>query len=83
MTQSKHESPSASSARAAPEVREDFRAFDRDHDGRINFLEFRELMESLDPDMTDEEALIGFREIDSNRDGGIDLHEFLTWWTAD
>lgn len=83
MSKSKHEELSASSARSAPEIREDFRNFDRDHDGHIDFLEFRELMTSLDENIGDEELLIGFREVDADHDGSIDLHEFLSWWTTE
>lgn len=83
MTKSKHEELPAFSARSTAEIREDFRSFDRDHDGHINFLEFRELMVSLDENIGDEEVLIGFREVDADRDGSIDLHEFLAWWTAE
>ena len=82
MTKSKHE-PSSASARSVTEIREDFRAADQDHDGRINLLEFREFVRNLDSDVTDEELVIGFREIDADRDGSINLQEFLAWWTAD
>jgi hypothetical protein len=33
--------------------------------------------------MSDREAGIGFRDIDSNDDGLIDFEEFVAWWTAD
>jgi Ca2+-binding EF-hand superfamily protein len=33
--------------------------------------------------MSDEESKIGFREVDTDGDGFIDLHEFSEWWSAD
>lgn len=82
MTKSKHHELSATQARSVPEMREDFRAYDRDSDGRINFLEFREFVTSLDENISDEEVMVGFRDLDSDRDGSISFQEFLTWWNA-
>lgn len=83
MSKSKHEELSPTNARSVPEIREDFRTFDRDGDGRINLLEFRELIKSLDENVSDEEALIGFRDVDTDRDGSINFHEFLAWWVGE
>lgn len=82
MSKSKHHELSATHARSMPEMREDFRSYDRDGDGRINFLEFREFVTSLDENISDEEVMIGFRDLDSDRDGSISFQEFLVWWNA-
>lgn len=81
MSKSKHREPAAH-ARSVPEMREDFRNYDRDGDGRINLLEFREFVTSLDENISDEEVLIGFRDLDADQDGSISFQEFITWWSA-
>ena len=65
------------------ELHKDFAYNDKNHDGRINFLEFRDLLEDLDSDIDSNTALIGFREIDADHDGAIDFDEFVAWWTSD
>lgn len=63
------------------ELREDFDFVDADCDGRINYFEFKNLLEDLEAQMTESEMRIGFRELDTNRDGYIDRIEFIEWWT--
>jgi Ca2+-binding EF-hand superfamily protein len=63
------------------EVREDFDYFDENHDGLMEFAEFVGLMDGLGADMSSDECRIGFAEIDSDRDGVIELDEFLDWWS--
>jgi calmodulin len=65
------------------ELVQEFAAADRDHDGRIDFREFRLLLEGLNADMTAQEMGIGFQEVDTDRDGLIDCSEFIDWWGAD
>lgn len=65
------------------ELKQDFASVDRDHDGRINDAEFKQLMESLQAGMSARELEIGFREIDTDRDGLIDSKEFMDWWRSD
>ena len=65
------------------ELVEEFAVADRDHDGRIDFEEFRLLLEGLDAAMSIEEMQIGFREVDADRDGSIDCREFVAWWSSD
>ena len=65
------------------ELIEEFAAADRDNDGRIDFEEFKLLLEGLDAAMSIDEMKIGFREVDTDRDGRIDCREFVDWWSSD
>ena len=65
------------------ELREDFAFNDADANGRIDFDEFRGLLEDLEAEMSDEEARIGFADIDQDGDGAIEFEEFVAWWTSD
>jgi Ca2+-binding EF-hand superfamily protein len=65
------------------ELIQQFAVADRDKDGRIDFEEFRLLLEGLDAAMSTEEMKIGFGEVDADRDGRIDCHEFVDWWGSD
>jgi Ca2+-binding EF-hand superfamily protein len=65
------------------ELVQQFAVADRNDDGRIDFEEFRRLMQGLDEDMSVEELRIGFHEVDIDRDGLIDCREFIEWWTSD
>ncbi len=65
------------------EVQEDFASADDDGDGRIDFAEFKNLLEDLNAGMSQTDLSIGFREIDTDRDGRIDLQEFAAWWARD
>ena len=65
------------------ELLEEFASADRDNDGRIDFQEFRRLLEGLESGMSEAEMKIGFREIDTDRDGLIDRREFADWWASD
>ncbi len=67
------------------DLAEHFGQVDADGDRRINFAEFSTLVAILDADDDDdelslEERRIGFQEIDQDRDGAIDFHEFVAWW---
>ncbi|WP_405234426.1 EF-hand domain-containing protein [Lentisalinibacter salinarum] len=64
----------------ARELRESFDYNDRDGDGRIEFDEFVKMLEELEAGATEEEARIGFREIDTRQDGSIAFDEFVDWW---
>lgn len=65
------------------ELREDFDFNDANHDGRIQYREFVALLGGLEAGMPDEEARIGFGEIDTDDDGVIGFDEFVAWWTSD
>ena len=58
-----------------------FARADADHDGQINFSEFRALVLELDADgITPETLLIGFEETDADGNGRINIDEFRAWW---
>ena len=61
-----------------------FARADRDHDGQIDFTEFRTLVRELDDSqMNDETLRIGFIETDADRNGRINIDEFRAWWLSD
>jgi Ca2+-binding EF-hand superfamily protein len=63
------------------DLAEHFGQVDADGDRRIDFAEFSRLVEDLsEENMPLEERRIGFQEIDTDRDGVIDFHEFVAWW---
>jgi calmodulin len=65
------------------ELIQEFAVADRDNDGRIDFEEFKLLLNGLDAAMSMEEMQIGFREVDADHDGWIDCREFVDWWSSD
>jgi calmodulin len=64
------------------ELQELFAQTDSDGDQTIDVLEFRAMMRELDPEMSAQDAEIGFREIDIDNDGEIDFEEFRAWWES-
>ena len=65
------------------EIEELFEQNDTDGNGDIDFSEFASLMRDLDERMSEQTLQIGFHEIDVNKDGRINLAEFLEWWSED
>jgi Ca2+-binding EF-hand superfamily protein len=64
------------------ELEELFDQTDSDGDRTIDLLEFKSMMRELDPEMSAQDAEIGFREIDVDHDGEIDFDEFRAWWDS-
>ena len=60
-----------------------FARADKDHDGQINFTEFKSLIHELDGQMSDAELRIGFTETDANHNGRINIDEFRAWWLSE
>ncbi|PZN35346.1 MAG: histidine kinase [Proteobacteria bacterium] len=65
------------------ELAEEFRLADRNGDGRINWPEFRALLDGLEAGMSERDMRIGFGEVDTDNDGLIDVEEFIAWWRGD
>lgn len=63
------------------ELRESFNYNDPNADGKIDFDEFRRMLDDLEAGVSAEEARIGFDEIDSDDDGAIRFDEFISWWS--
>ena len=61
-----------------------FARADTDHDGQINFTEFRLLVRELHEDELPDELLrMGFAETDTDQNGRINIDEFRDWWLSD
>jgi Ca2+-binding EF-hand superfamily protein len=64
------------------EIRTSFDFFDKDHNGLIDFDEFRALLRTVNPEATTSQAAEGFSMTDTNCDGYVDGDEFVAWWQA-
>lgn len=74
----------AATSRELEEIDALFARADRDHDGQIDYTEFRALVRELDDAaMNDETLRVGFVETDVDRNGRINIDEFRAWWLAD
>jgi len=73
----------SSTSNRIEEIEELFEQNDTDGNGDIDFAEFQALMRELDETLSQHALEIGFREIDSNRDGRINFDEFIDWWLTD
>jgi Ca2+-binding EF-hand superfamily protein len=78
-----NKAPSSRHPAGIKELRREFALADLDHDKRINFVEFKQLLEGLQAGMSDQDMQIGFHEVDADRDGLIDREEFIEWWSED
>lgn len=67
---------------AASEVREIFRAYDRDGSGSIDRSEFSRLLEALGMTPDEEELAVALDVVDANHSGKISWPEFYAWWTS-
>ena len=60
-----------------------FARADADHDGQINFGEFKALVRELDEGIPADTLRIGFEATDLDRNGRINVDEFRAWWLSD
>jgi Ca2+-binding EF-hand superfamily protein len=68
---------------SATELTREFQLADTDGDGRLQYEEFRRVLEGLDAGMSEREMHQGFHEVDTDRDGLISCAEFIDWWRTD
>ncbi len=59
-----------------------FQRYDRNRTGSIEAPEFARLLEALGQNITDEELMIAFDIIDTDRTGKISWTQFKNWWTS-
>ena len=59
-----------------------FAEYDKDGNGEIDLLEFRELVAALGLDLDPAAAEELFDSIDEDEEGTIDYEEFQAWWTS-
>jgi calmodulin len=59
-----------------------FKAFDKDHDGKITNFEFRYILSQLglDDKFTNEEVDYLFKECDLDNDGILNYQDFINFW---
>lgn len=65
------------------DLRNAFRVFDANGDGRISVEELRHVMVNLGDPLTDEEVDEMMREADKDNDGYVDYEEFVTMMTEE
>jgi Ca2+-binding EF-hand superfamily protein/ankyrin repeat protein len=58
-----------------------FSRYDKDKSGFLDHNEFRQLIEALGANFTDEEVDLAVKEIDSDNSGVIECSEFILWQT--
>ncbi|GAB9467714.1 Fact complex subunit [Globisporangium polare] len=63
-------------------IRAAFARYDEDANGSIDARELRRLIEDLGGVLTDSDLSAALRVLDKDRNGVIDLQEFIGWWTS-
>lgn len=59
-----------------------FKRFDVDGNGKISVNELRAVFEAINPHLTTAELGMVMKEVDINKDGAIDIGEFISWTQA-
>ena len=62
------------------DVRAMFDQLDEEGSGSLDFIAIRQLMVDLFPEMSDDQMIAAFEEIDDDRGGTVDYDEFAAWW---
>ena len=62
------------------EIKEAFKTFDKDKDGKITFKEFRNILKQFGENINDEEIDKIFKFIDADNNGLIDFNDFVENW---
>ena len=57
-----------------------FTRFDTDGDGLVDESEFRQILQTLGGDSSDEVLSLEFAVIDTNSDGMVEFQECIEWW---
>ena len=57
-----------------------FTRFDTDGDGLVDESKFRQILQTLGGDSSDEVLSLEFAVIDTNSDGMVEFQEFIEWW---
>lgn len=65
-----------SKANKEQDLREAFKVFDKNGDGKISKMELKTVLESLGQHLTDRELDDMMNEADTNHDGAVDFEEF-------
>ena len=63
------------------EYKKVFEQYDTDDNDCIDWDEFRKLLNELGEDMSLEDKLASFNDVDTNHSGRIDFEEFIAWWS--
>eukprot|EP01116_Phalansterium_solitarium_P005982 TRINITY_DN18297_c0_g1_i1.p2 TRINITY_DN18297_c0_g1~~TRINITY_DN18297_c0_g1_i1.p2 ORF type:complete len:168 (-),score=33.08 TRINITY_DN18297_c0_g1_i1:51-554(-) len=58
-----------------------FQKYDRDNSGTITIEEFKDLCYSTGHYLSDEEATLAVKRLDTSGDGSISYPEFAAWWS--
>jgi Ca2+-binding EF-hand superfamily protein len=69
------------SEKQVEELRDTFDSFDGNKDGRIAYVEFAKLLQSLRRGLAEQDCQGHFAEIDTDHDGAIAFNEFAVWWS--
>ena len=63
-----------------PEIKDAFKFFDKDNDGKISCKEFKDMLVKLSKEYKDKDVDELFKVLDLNIDGYINIDEFINLW---